>query len=254
MAVVCPRCRTPHHSRCWKENGGCARPGCRQLAVAVTLPEGERPRAGAASAVPWWKRPVVLAAALAAVLLALTLAFLTSRPATAPVPTVRLMTWATPEQADALQRAVDRFNAAHPEVRARLDVTPYMAYEQKLIVLIAARDAPDVFALSTSRLSLYARQGALLDLTGLWQKGPRSLKDAVFTGRLDPFYVDGKLWALPHPFSDGALVISSQTRTPDAAWELLRFVLEELPPPVRPPEPPAPLVPGVPGPGPFGGF
>ena len=38
-AVECPRCHRVHHADCWKDNGGCARRGCPQVAKAVV---GER--------------------------------------------------------------------------------------------------------------------------------------------------------------------------------------------------------------------
>lgn len=228
------------------ENGGCARKGCRQVAIAVVLPESERPRPPAPSPVPWWRRPAVLVGAGLGVLAAATL-WLTlfgARPASAPIASVRLMTWAAPEEAQALQEVVARFNEAHPGVEVRLDLTPYIAYEQKLIVLIAARDAPDIFALAPARLPLFAEQGALLDLSARWEQAPAPLKQAPWAGRLDAFRVDGRLWGLPHPFSQGALVISSQTRLPDLAWEFLRFLMERLPPPEHPPEAPQGIVPG----------
>lgn len=246
-AVVCPRCRAPHHSRCWMEHGGCARQGCRQVAVAVVLPRDRRPGPPVPTPAPWWRRPAILAGAALAILAvaALGLTRFGTRPAGAPVASVRLMTWAAPEEARALEEAVARFSAEHPGVEVRLDLTPSIAYEQKLIVLIAARDAPDVFALDPSRLPLFAEQGALLDLTARWEQAPSALKQAPWARRLDAFRVGGRLWGLPHPFSPGALVIAAQSRQADVAWQLLLFLMERLPPPERPPEALPGLAPGA---------
>ena len=228
------------------ENGGCARQGCRQVAVAVVLPESERPKPPAPTPVPWWRRPAALVGVALGVVAAVALwvTQFAARPADAPVASVRVMTWAVPEEARALEEVVARFNAAHPGVEVRLDLTPYMAYEQKLIVLIAARDAPDVFALPSERLPLFAEQGALLDLTARWQQAPSSLREAPWAGRLEAFRIGGRLWGVPHPFTRGALVISSQTRLPDLAWSFLQFLMEHLPPPEQPPEAPQGFLPG----------
>lgn len=228
------------------EHGGCARTGCRQVAVTVVLPQTERPRPPVPAPVPWWRRPAALAGAALAVLAAaaLGLTLFAARPASAPVASVRLMTWAAPEEARALEEVVARFSAEHPGVQVRLDLTPSIAYGQKLIVLIAARDAPDVFALDSARLPLFAEQGALLDLTARWEQAPSALKQAPWARRLDAFRVGGRLWGLPHPFSQGALVIASQSRQVDVAWQLLLFLMERLPPPERPPEAPPGLAPG----------
>lgn len=227
------------------ENGGCARKGCRQVAVAVVLPEGERPRPASPPPTPWWRRPAVVAAAGAVAAVGLWLVLSAARPAGEPATILRVMTWADPQQAQALQELAARFEAGHPGVAVRLDLTPSIAYDQKLIILIAARDAPDVYALAPERLELFARQGALLDLTERWQQAPAELKAAPWVRRLESLRVDGRLWGLPHPFAPGALVISAQSPVPDLAWEFVAQVMRDLPPPETPPQPPQPALPGA---------
>ncbi|WP_324717069.1 extracellular solute-binding protein [Carboxydochorda subterranea] len=223
------------------------------MAVAVRAPS--RPRESeAARAAALARRRTALgawAAALVAVL-ALTAAFIYSRtrPATAPVPHLRVMTWASVDESAPLQHIVDEYNASHPSWQVQLDLTPIVAYDQKLVVLVAAGDAPDVFALGSDRLEVFARNGAVLDLTARWQRAPAGLKGAVPAGRLAPLRIDGKLMALPHPFSAGAMVISSRTRYPDQAWDFLSYLLQRMPPPAREPRAPE----AAPGLGPIGPF
>ncbi|NLG69893.1 MAG: extracellular solute-binding protein [Firmicutes bacterium] len=243
-AVICPRCRAPHHSRCGMENGGCARTGCRQVAVAVVLPASERPRSAAPPPLPWWRQPAVIGGIGLVVAVGLWLVVTAARPASAPVATLRVMTWAGLEEADALEELAAEFEADHPGVDVRLDLTPTLAYDQKLIILIAARDAPDVYALAPERVELFARQGALLDLTPRWEQAPPDLRQAPWSPRLDEATVDGRLWGLPHPFTRGALVISSQSQVPDLAWEWIVRVMRRLPPATSPPEVPQPSLPG----------
>lgn len=227
------------------DHGGCARRGCRQIAIAVTSPRaGAAPRPAAAP-VPWVRRPAVLAALGALAAAAAWLALSASRPSGPPVTSVRLMTWAAPEEAAALEQALARFEQSHAGVAVRFDLTPLVAYEQKLIVLVAARDAPDVFALPAARLPLFAEQGALVDLSARWESARPSLRQAPWVARLDAFRVGGKLWGLPHPFSNAALVISAQSSHPDLAWELLQFLVEQFPPPAQPPPAPDILFPGL---------
>ncbi len=228
------------------QNGGCGRTGCRQVAVAVVLPASERPRPASPPALPWWRQPAVIGGIGLVLAVGLWLVVTAARPATAPVATLRVMTWAGLEEAEALEELAAEFEADHPGVDVRLDLTPSLAYEQKLIILIAARDAPDVYALAPDRVELFARQGALLDLTARWEQAPADLREAPWSHRLDETLVNGRLWGLPHPFSRGALVISSQTPIPDLAWEWMLRVMRRLPPPTSPPEVPQPALPGGP--------
>lgn len=146
------------------------------------------------------------------------------------------MTWASIDKIERLQGVVDEYNASRASWQVRLDATPYVAYEQKLIVLVAAGDSPDLFALSTERLPVFAEQGAVLDLTERWRQAPQAVVRSVPPERLAALEHGGRVMAMPHPLSSGVLAISSRTRYPDQAWDLLTFLMERLPPPAKEPQ------------------
>jgi multiple sugar transport system substrate-binding protein len=113
--------------------------------------------------------------------------------------TLDLTWWGNPVRAEATEKAVAAFEAAHPEI----DVNPaggaFDGYHDKLSVQIAAKDAPDVMQLQGEYMVQYGNQGALLPLT------------QVQTAQLDPGLtanglIDDEQLAVPTGMSTLAIV------------------------------------------------
>ncbi|HEX6971637.1 MAG TPA: RING finger protein [Limnochordia bacterium] len=223
-AVVCPRCKSPHHLRCWREHGGCARRGCPQLAeVVVDRPQTEdrlhAPRRRGA----WW-----VAAAALFLLVAGGLIYRAARPASGVADGLTVMLPAT-EQRELLTEIVQSYNAQSAvEPVSALWVPAGPLYEEKLLIMFAARQAPDVVLLPLDRIRLYAKQGALLPLTDL-VSDPQGMPAAYPPGRLDLGRVDGIPYGLPNPGLALWFAVTSQTDQPQAAIEFLRFVVGRIP-------------------------
>lgn len=149
-------------------------------------------------------------------------------PAAAPPPAIRFMTWDPAYGNHPLNRVVDEWNAKHTDVQVSLEVTPMMAYEQKLVILMAAQDPPDIFALQTERLPFYAEKGAALNLDSFWQESGKTLP--IPRERLQKSYVNGELYGVPNPAGNGVLAVWARTKIPDQAWEFLSFLETSLPP------------------------
>lgn len=204
--VECPRCHRFHHAACWKTKGGCATKGCPQVAVAVV---GEKPLGdGPPPPIPKWYFAV---GALAIVGLILLIMFWPKPPDPAAGRTkITVMDESYLELQQALVPAVEKFNEESTTTYIDLQLLPGMGMQQKLMVLIAAGDAPDIFSVNEEQFAMFAGQGALLEL------------GRTSTG--EPIY------GVQHPARLAKLVIWGRTENPEAAREVLDFLLEHIPP------------------------
>lgn len=227
QAVFCPRCKTPHHLGCWVEKGGCGRQGCRQVAHPDLLPkkieEPIRP-----SKTPAW---VIWAVVLGLVFVAGGLTWSAKNASELRASTMTVMVPSLDDEGLWL-RAVEAYNQ-DPANTKRLELlyTPYgvmgNAYDQKLVVLIAARDGPEVVVLEPDRFRAYVEQGALLpldDLVAALQNQGISF-DAE---RLDAARYEGRIYGLPHPERDAYLVAPVVSRHGGAGEDVLRHLAAHL--------------------------
>lgn len=98
-------------------------------------------------------------------------------------------------------------------------------YNQKLLILIGAKQAPDMFLLPPDYLPTFIQKGALLPLD-----------DYVNAEKMIPpareeypqvFGEDGKLYAIPVNRHTTA-VIFSRSEKANISWDLLKFILKKL--------------------------
>lgn len=226
-AVFCPRCKTAHHLACWIERGGCARRGCRQVASRDLLPEKKeepiRP-----SKIP---RSTIWAVAACVLLVAVWLGW-SAR--TASITRASTMTIMVPSLDDeALWVSLVKEYNENPPTDKRLELiyTPYgldgMAYDQKLVILIAARDGPEVVILEPDRFELYVQQKALAPVddvvAALLEEGV-----ALDPDRLQQANRDGVYYGVPHPSRDAFLVCPVVTRHPGEGPRLLLEIVKRL--------------------------
>jgi multiple sugar transport system substrate-binding protein len=78
---------------------------------------------------------------------------------------LRFSWWGADERHTTTQEVIDRFEAAHPNIRITGEYTDWDAYWDRLATSTAANDAPDIITQEERYLREYADRGALLDLT-----------------------------------------------------------------------------------------
>ncbi len=235
LAVVCPRCKKPHHSRCWKEKAGCATLGCPQVAEAVRAEEPGRTgdeqaqsaREGARRRRIWL--PVAAVFIAAGVMIAgFGLGTFGTRREAADKRTVITVMLPVSAGSPDVNRIAEEFNRQSRDSRVEMSIVPFGAYEQKLVVLLAAQDAPDIFALPPDRFELFASKGVFLRLDSL--AGP----DRAAAGNppaewLKYARVRDVLYGLPHPRFGQILGVAASSKHPQAAREFLKFYFANLP-------------------------
>ncbi|MCK9524441.1 MAG: extracellular solute-binding protein [Limnochordia bacterium] len=204
--VVCPRCRSVHHVECWKDKGGCGRTGCPQVAQAIL---GER-RAGDGPPPPVSKKVVfgVVFAVLATILLVI---FWPKPPDPAMGRTkVVFMGEAYYELSASMAELQADYNARSEEIYIDLQMLPAGGLDTKLVVLIAANEAPDVITVDEERFAYFLEQGVLLPL-----------------GEDESGVV---MYGMQHPAQLRQVVVWGATENPDAALEVLHYFINNIPP------------------------
>ncbi len=227
--AACPRCRAVHHLSCWVENGGCATRGCRQL-VDPALRPPQVTKSDPAPRDNMWI-PILLTVLALAVVAGTILwgiygnkgtkeenhivLLLPSGPAAANVHTVQLA-------ADAKQFAAGRSDIAGATI---VDVPPGPLYNEKLVLMIMGKDPPDILLVDRARFSALVANNGVLPVDEL----VTSLRRTPLAGALAAGKQGGRLWGVPYETTEWLLCISSSSKHPAAARELLLFVAGKTP-------------------------
>ncbi len=97
---------------------------------------------------------------------------------------------------DVEQEMIDRFQATHPDIKVEITAIASKEYWTKMAAMAAAREMPDVFAMSSGLVEKFAGQNAIADLTPFVEKDLN--QDDYFWSILkSSFNIDGKYYAVP---------------------------------------------------------
>lgn len=127
------------------------------------------------------------------------------------------------------QAMVDKFEEAYPGIKVEMTAIASQEYWTKMPAMSAAKQMPDVFAMSSGYAEEFALQGALMNLTPYLEKDFN--KDEYFWGIMDKsFDVDGQIYAVPFAWV-GAVLFYNKTMFdeaglahPDWGWTWDDFV------------------------------
>ena len=202
--VECPRCHLVHHADCWKENGGCARRGCPQVAKTVV---GER-RAGDGPPPPIDPKHLMIAVGVIIALIIVTIIWpKPSDPAAGRIK-ITVLVEASFEEQKQLNQIIADFNSTNDEIYIELQTSSLSVIENQLFVRMAAGEAPDIFSLPYDRFERIQEElGAMYPLG-----------DAT-----------NRFYGVQHPSQLRVLSIFVHTKHPDAAVAVLRQLIQEMP-------------------------
>lgn len=203
--VRCPRCHSIHHEACWKNKGGCGKTGCPQIAKAVigAKPKGDGP-------LPPLSRKYILGGIALAVAFILIFAFWPKPPDPAlGRDKVVVLSEAYFELSNIMSELAEQFNADNTEIYIDLQLMPANAMDTKLVVLIAAGEAPDIFTLQNERFPYFLEQEVLMAL------------------EVDE---DGEeVYGIEHPAQLSMFVAWRKTKHPQATLQVLHYFIENIP-------------------------
>jgi len=95
------------------------------------------------------------------------------------------------------QRAIERFNRSHPDIRVNLTKIANDVFKQRLAVAMAAGQAPDLFhSWSGGPMFEYANNNQILDLTPFFNANP-AFRDRIMEGALAQATYNGRIWGVP---------------------------------------------------------
>lgn len=226
-AVICPRCRTPHHLACWIQRGGCARRGCRQVVDPSLLPPKVEEPIKRSTVSPL----IILATVVALVAGGLWLFFNAKGALERRGTTIAVMVPSLEDEAAWLEIVSDYNESPVAEKPIELLYTPYgpagSAYEQKLVVMVAAGDSPEVVLLEPDRFQVYAEQQMLMELDELIAKLD-ALGLSPEPSRLATVTIDGAVLGLPHPAREAVFVVPKVSLNPEVGQEALLELYRSL--------------------------
>ena len=204
--VACPRCRSVHHVECWKGKGGCGKTGCAQIAQAVRAepPQGDGPPPPVSKKVIFGVTIVVIAAILTMVLW--------PKPPDPAMGRTRIIFFGEADHilTASMTELADSYNATSETTYIDLQLLPPRTMDTKLVVLIAANEAPDVMAIGGDRYSYFLEQDVLLSL-GEDEAG-------------------APIYGIQHPAQLTQLVAWGATEYPEQALEVLQYFADNTPP------------------------
>jgi len=224
--VLCPRCKTAHHADGWREVGGCGSYGC--PTVAVTVKKEKAKPAGDSHLLKRTPREKALIAL--GIILALGLLAFAMRPAPDPAAgrtKISIMVPGGMYETYYSEPFIDEFNDSQPELYIAFSVTPSIAYQQKLVVLLGARDAPDIFSLDKEQFVVFATNKGLLNLTPYLDAEPE-LVDKFFPNGTEQYWVNDGIYGIPHPGRNEIFTIWALSPNPDTAWDILVMLLDKI--------------------------
>lgn len=227
--IACPRCKTNHHETCWHERG-CARLGCPHIATRVTERDGPRitddDRAKEyIKPVPKW---VPWTVGFLVFFVMIGVPVLKKYVFADPRPKLTVMLPSGTDEA-LVNTVAEHYASFNTDIQVEVILGPAGdLYLQKLMIMIGARDAPDIFLLSYPNFATLALQGAYYDLSEWVDSNPESLRDLP-DERLRRGQIDGVWYGVPHPSRPLYFGVFARSAMADRATELLDAVIAALP-------------------------
>jgi multiple sugar transport system substrate-binding protein len=112
---------------------------------------------------------------------------------------------AAPDHLEDLDQMIQIFEAAHPDIKVKVETAPWDDYFTKLQTLIAGGTAPDVFELNYENFVSFAAKGVLRDLDSLAQADETFDSAILYPRAYGAFNYNGMQLGLPETFSTAVL-------------------------------------------------
>jgi multiple sugar transport system substrate-binding protein len=112
---------------------------------------------------------------------------------------ISYMMWGSPEELAVWEQIVADFEAAHPNIKVKVDVSDWDGYWEKLKVLFASETPPDVFAMDAPLFPDWQGRGVLLNLQPYIDASPGFLDD-FYPVTLTNYKLPDGYYGLPRDF------------------------------------------------------
>lgn len=140
--------------------------------------------------------------------------------------------WPEPEHMEFYNWAIAEFEAANPNIKVDMEAVADEPYKDKIRVLMASGDVPDIFFSWAGEFSWkFARAGQALDITDAFYN--TDWKDNVINSAAEPYKLDGRLYGIPMRINAKFMVYNKQIfndlgLTVPTTWDEFLGVCETL--------------------------
>ncbi|HZG13775.1 MAG TPA: sugar ABC transporter substrate-binding protein [Candidatus Bathyarchaeia archaeon] len=119
----------------------------------------------------------------------------TAQPSNEPVE-LTFMTWGNQTHLELYGKLIEKFNQTHPNIKVKMESVPFPDYQQKITVLAAGQELPDLGWVSERMVPQFMANGILEDVSDVKDDAAFKLDDMI-PSTLELFQKDGKLYGLP---------------------------------------------------------
>ena len=119
---------------------------------------------------------------------------------------IKVAFWGGPDDIEIITSVIDEWQAKHPEIKVKLEHTPYRGYADKLLTRIAGRGAPDIICTEVDLFVTFQTKNVLLNLSPFVEKDPDFDLSGFFPEIIDRFAIDGSLYCVPRDTAPYACV------------------------------------------------
>ncbi|WP_194540480.1 sugar ABC transporter substrate-binding protein [Paenibacillus sp. JZ16] len=109
---------------------------------------------------------------------------------------LKFATWGNPAQLELYKGLTDAFTQEHPNIEVQIDTIPFADYQQKMSVLAAGQELPDIAWVSERMVPQFMANDILADVTDIVQDEAFDIDD-IIPSTLELFRQDDKLYGLP---------------------------------------------------------
>ncbi|MDP3722726.1 MAG: sugar ABC transporter substrate-binding protein, partial [Candidatus Omnitrophota bacterium] len=120
--------------------------------------------------------------------------------------TIKVAYWGGPEEIVIIQDLIADWQTSHPDVRVRLEHTPFSAYVSRLLTRMAGNVAPDIMAVEVNMFPSLWAKGAFQSLQPFIDRDTAFDIEEFFPEVLDRFSIDEAVYAIPRDTAPFACV------------------------------------------------
>ena len=107
--------------------------------------------------------------------------------------------WGSPKEGEIWSKIAKSFEAQHPDIKVKIELSDWDHYWEKLRVLTAGGTPPDVFAMDAPLYPDWQSRGVLLNLDSYLKADPHAL-DGIYPITLEAYKTADGYFGLPRDF------------------------------------------------------
>jgi multiple sugar transport system substrate-binding protein len=115
-----------------------------------------------------------------------------------PVPVeIKVAFWGAPEDIEIIKTVVSNWQVKHPDIKVKLEHTPYPGYLSKILTRIAGGAPPDIICTETNLFVNFFYKDVFLDMTPFILQDTEFKLEDFFSEAIDRFSVSQKVYGIP---------------------------------------------------------